>query len=49
MAMVIGAANPMPSHDHPLPSGCVFSLRIDGREKADMARRSRRSRRGAVG
>jgi len=23
--------------DHPLPSGCAFSLRIDGREKADMA------------
>ena len=36
------------AHDHPLPSGCAFSLRIDGREQADMARRSRRSRRGAV-
>jgi len=35
-------------HDHPFPSGCAFSLRIDGREKADMGRRGRRSRRGGV-
>ena len=37
------------THDHPLPSGCAFSLLIDGREKADMGHRSRRSRRGGVG
>jgi len=40
--------------DHAFPSGCAFSLRVDGRKKADMARRSRgsrrsrRSRRGGV-
>jgi len=33
----------MGRHDRPLPSGCAFSLRIDGREKADMARRARRT------
>ena len=28
-----GAAHGMDSHDHPLPSGCAFSLRIDGRQE----------------
>jgi len=31
------------AHDHPLPSACTFSLLIDGREKADMGHRGRRS------